>query len=145
MQRDPALLTHATFPSAEAKWELARTSPDSPLPGKQQRVGHLFGHPLDVLQEDAPLPRGLAHVLAVVLRDEGGVGNHVLRRPFTPTPDPLALVILTVRNLLVLWTAWLPERNRGMDSGTFNRSAERKYSAGWTAVPICDIGAAERA
>lgn len=62
-----------------------------------------------------------------------------------PTPDPLALVILTVWNLLVLWTAWLPERNRGMDSGTFNRSAERKYSAGWTAVPICDIGAAERA
>lgn len=63
----------------------------------------------------------------------------------SPTPDPLALVILTVWNLLVLWTAWLPERNRGMDSGTFNRSAERKYSAGWTAVPICDIGAAERA
>lgn len=88
MQRDPALLTHATLPSAEAKWELARTSPDSPLPGKQQRVGHLFGHPLDVLQEDAPLPRGLAHVLAVVLRDEGGVGNHVLRRPFTD-PRPL--------------------------------------------------------
>lgn len=80
MQRDPVLQTHAAFPSDEAKWELARTSPESPLPGKRQRVGHLLGHPLDVLQEDAPLPRGITRVLDAVLRDEGGAGNHVLQK-----------------------------------------------------------------
>lgn len=41
---------------------------------KQQRVGRLLGHPLDVLPGDATLPRGLQHVLDAVLRDVGRCG-----------------------------------------------------------------------
>ena len=63
--------------------------------GEQQRVGGLLGHPLDVLPGDAPLPRGLEHVLDTVLRDVGGAGDRVLRQPVhrpqsqdLPGPNP---------------------------------------------------------
>lgn len=63
--------------------------------GEQQRVGGLLGHPLDVLPGDAPLPRGFQHVLDAVLRDVGGAGDRVLRKPVhrpqpqdLPGPDP---------------------------------------------------------
>ena len=63
--------------------------------GEQQRVGGLLGHSLDVLPGDAPLPRGFQHVLDAVLRDVGGAGDRVLRKPVhrpqpqdLPGPDP---------------------------------------------------------
>ena len=88
--------------------------PGVALAGEQQRVGRLLGRPLDVLPGDAPLPRGHQHVLDAVLQDVGGAGDRVLRqtvhRP-QPQDPPLALALLAMWNLLVLWTAWQPERN----------------------------------
>ncbi|HJI44796.1 MAG TPA: hypothetical protein OIL77_05170 [Coriobacteriaceae bacterium] len=66
--------------------------------------------------------------------------------PFTDLSlrTSLALILLAMWNLLVLWTAWQPERN-GMRGKAFNGGAERQYSVGWAAVLIRNIGGVERA
>ncbi len=65
--------------------------------------------------------------------------------PFTDLSlsTSLALILLAMWSLLVLWTAWQPERN-GVCGNTFNGGAERQYLPGWTAVPVRNTGGAER-
>lgn len=58
-------------------------------------------------------PRGHQYVLDAVLRDAGGAGDRVLRQTVhRPQPQDLpGPILLAIWNLLVLWTAWQPERN----------------------------------
>lgn len=60
-------------------------------------------------------PRGHQYVLDTVLRDAGGAGDRVLRQTVhRPQPQDLpGPILLAIWNLLVLWTAWQPERNGG--------------------------------
>ena len=56
----------------------------------------------------------------------------------------LALILLAMWSLLVLWTAWRPSVT-GVCGRSSNGGAERQYFSGWMAVPIRNIGGAERA
>lgn len=81
--------------------------------GEQQRVGGLLGHPLDAPQETRRPLAASSTSWTLCFETWAVRAIAFCESPFTDLSlrTSLALILLAMWNLLVLWTAWQPERN----------------------------------